>query len=168
MTNYLIEGPWAGQLAIVPRPRGGDWLDDEMRALKDAGFDLVVSLLTRDELQELGLNREADLSRQHGLRFSEFPIHDLGVPDSPRVAQKFIGKLHDALVAGENVAIHCRQGIGRSGLIASSLLVMSGIDPATAFRLVSAARGLPVPETPEQRDWVVELSREFAEPLAGR
>ncbi len=168
MTSYRIEGPWPGQLAIVPRPRGGDWLDDELRALKDAGFDLVVSLLTKDESQELGLDREADISREHGLRFCEFPIRDLGVPDSSEAAQEFISKLHDALAAGEKVAIHCRQGIGRSGLIGSSLLVMSGIDPAKAFRLVSAARGLPVPETPEQRDWVMELSREFAEPVARR
>jgi protein-tyrosine phosphatase len=168
MTSYLIEGPWAGQLAIVPRPRGGDWLDDEMRALKDAGFDLVVSLLTRDESQEFGLDQETSLSREHGLQFCEFPIRDLGVPDSSAAAQEFIGKLHDALTAGKRVAIHCRQGIGRSGLIGSSLLVMSGINPAKAFRLVSAARGLPVPETPEQKDWVVELSRESAEPVARR
>ena len=168
MISYHIEGPWPGKLAIVPRPRGGDWLDDEMRALKDAGFDLVVSLLTRDESQELGLDQETSVSREHGLQFCQFPIRDLGVPDSSAAAQEFIGKLHDALTAGKKVAIHCRQGIGRSGLIGSSLLVMSGINPAKAFRLVSAARGLPVPETPEQRDWVVELSRESAEPIARR
>jgi hypothetical protein len=27
---YWIEGPWAGHFAIVPRPRGGDWLEDEI------------------------------------------------------------------------------------------------------------------------------------------
>ena len=63
MTNYLIEGPWPGRLAIVPRPRGGDWLEDEVRAWKEMGFDVVVSLLTRDELDELGLVAEAALSR---------------------------------------------------------------------------------------------------------
>ena len=46
MTRYQIEGPWRGQLAIVPRPRGEDWLRDEARAWKDEGFDVVVSLLT--------------------------------------------------------------------------------------------------------------------------
>lgn len=33
------------QLAIVPRPRGDDWLDDEMVALREAGIDVVVSML---------------------------------------------------------------------------------------------------------------------------
>jgi hypothetical protein len=27
---FWIPGPWKGKLAIVPRPRGGDWLDDEV------------------------------------------------------------------------------------------------------------------------------------------
>ena len=29
---YWIPGPWLGRLAIMPRPRGGDWLEDEIRS----------------------------------------------------------------------------------------------------------------------------------------
>jgi hypothetical protein len=29
---YWIEGPWPSQLAILPRPRGGEWLEDEIRS----------------------------------------------------------------------------------------------------------------------------------------
>jgi protein-tyrosine phosphatase len=168
MTSYHIEGPWPGQLAIVPRPRGGDWLGDEVRTLKDEGFDILVSLLTEEESKELGLTCEADLSPTSGLQFLNFPIPDLGVPDSTEAAQQFIGELRRALVAGKKVAVHCRQGIGRSGLIAASLLVASGIDPESAFRQVSVARGLSTPETGAQKTWVVELAREFAEPLVRR
>jgi len=165
MTTYQIEGPWRGKLAIVPRPRGGEWLEDEVLTWQDQGFDVVVSLLTSDEMKDLDLDREADLSRMHGLQFCEFPIPDLGVPDSLAAAQQLLVKLDKNLTAGKKVAIHCRQGIGRSGLVAASLLVVSGVDPEVAFRRVSAARGLPVPETSEQRDWVVGLSREFAAPV---
>jgi len=168
MTSYRIKGPWRGQLAIVPRPRGGEWLEDEVRAWKDDGVDLVVSLLTVDELEELDLTHEADLSRANGLQFCEFPIPDLGVPYSLAAAQEVIDKLNASLAAGKKVAIHCRQGIGRSGLIATSLLVVAGVDPETAFREVSAARGLPVPETSEQSDWVLALSRECGAPALRR
>ena len=166
MTSYQIQGPWRGQLAIVPRPRGGEWLEDEVRAWKDEGFDVVVSLLTADEIRELGLAREAELSMSLGLQSCEFPIPDLGVPQSMTATQEFLGKLDQALAAGKRVAIHCRQGIGRSGLIAASILVVSGLDPETALRRVGAARGLSVPETPEQSVWVVKLAREFAAPVA--
>jgi protein-tyrosine phosphatase len=162
MTSYKIEGPWQGELAIVPRPRGGDWLEDEINALKDGHFEILVSLLTRDESDEFDLAAEADVSRSHGLQFCEFPIPDLGIPQSMEAARGLIRKLYGELKAGKKVAIHCRQGIGRSGLIAAGTLVVSGVDPETAFRQVSSARGLPVPETAEQKKWVRELARECA------
>lgn len=168
MTRYQIEGPWRGQLAIVPRPRGEDWLRDEARAWKDEGLDVVVSLLTTDEIKDLGLADEAESIRTHGLQFYQLQIPDLGVPPSMASALEFLEKLRSELGAGKNVAVHCRQGIGRSGLVAASLLSLSGIDPETAFQRVSAARGLPVPETPEQKKWVTRLAEEFAAPTAGR
>jgi len=165
MIIYSIPGPWAGQLAIVPRPRGGDWLEDELHALKSEGFDVVVSLLTGEESEELGLICEAGVSQSLGLDFLNLPIPDLNVPEPRNAAHALLSKLYDKLIAGKHVAIHCRQGIGRSGLVAASLLVLAGIDPMTAFRKTSSARGLPVPETDAQRDWVMDFSREVLEPV---
>ena len=165
MTSYQIEGPWPGRLAIIPRPRGGEWLEGEALTWKAQGFDVVVSLLTKDEIAEFDLAREADLVRAQGMLFSELQIPDLGVPESLAAARDFVGKLHDALEHGKRIAIHCRQGIGRSGLIAVGVLIVSGFEPELAMREVSTARRLPVPETPEQREWLQELARESATSL---
>ena len=43
------------------------------------------------------------------------------------------------------------------------LMKQTGIDPVVAFRQVSAARGFQVPETQEQRDWVIELAHDVGE-----
>jgi hypothetical protein len=59
---YWIESPWPGKPAIIPRPRGGDWLEDEMRSLRDAGLDVIVSLLEKEEEADLDLSGEAELS----------------------------------------------------------------------------------------------------------
>jgi len=158
---YWIEGPWLGRLAISSRPRGGDWLEDEIRSWQRAGLDVIVSLLTSDEIADLDLMQEAKLCQDHGLQFISFPIVDRSVPSSRRTAIDLVRKLDETLTAGKDVVIHCRQGIGRAALIAAGLLVSSGVDPETAFQQVSAARGVAVPETPEQRKWVKELSREF-------
>ncbi len=166
MTSYLINGPWPGKLAIIPRPRGGDWLEDEVRLLKEEGFETVVSMLTREETEELGLNEEAKVVRSFGLQFHNYSIPDLGVPGSRESASEFLKTLHKDLLAGRKIAVHCRGSIGRSGLVASSLLVLSGIDPADAFRQVSTARGFSAPETAEQRDWVVTLALEPAKSIA--
>jgi hypothetical protein len=50
---FWVAGPWRGRLGIVPRPRGGDWLGDETSAWREAGIDLVVSLLEPEEEAQL-------------------------------------------------------------------------------------------------------------------
>jgi protein-tyrosine phosphatase len=162
MLTYLIKGPWSGELAIIPRPRGGDWLEDEARNLQKAQFDIVVSLLTAEEAKELGLTGEAKLIQNQGLQFCNHPIPDLGVPPSRESAREFLAKLHRELLAGKKIAIHCRGSIGRSGLVASGILVLAGVEPTRAFREVSDARGYDSPETAEQRDWVMNLALEPA------
>src|SRR5229473_5941842 len=102
MNNYQIKGPWRGQMAIVPRPRGGDWLEDDVRVWKDDGFDLVVSLLTTGEMKDLGLADEADSIRTQGLQFDQLQIPDLGVPPSMASALEFLEKLRSELAAGKN------------------------------------------------------------------
>jgi protein-tyrosine phosphatase len=157
---YWIEGTWPGRLAIAPRPRGGDWLEDEVRSWRQAGLNVIVSLLTEDEIADLDLTQEAELSKAEGLQFLAFPIVDRSVPSSRSAAVDFVRTLEQALAKGKNLVIHCRQGIGRSALIAACLLILSGADAETAFQRVSAARGVSVPETSEQRQWVMEFARE--------
>jgi protein-tyrosine phosphatase len=163
---YWIKNPWPGRLAILPRPRGGDWLEDEVRAWRQADVDIVVSLLTPDEVADLDLAEEKELCRMNGIEFISFPIADRGVPSSRKAAMDLARKLEKALAEGKNVAIHCRQGIGRSALIAASVLVLSGLDPETACQRLGAARGCTVPETTAQQQWIEELAREVVAPLS--
>jgi protein-tyrosine phosphatase len=156
---YWIEGPWPGKLAILPRPRGGDWLEDEVQGWREEGVDLVVSLLTSDEVAELELEQESRLCEVYGIEFRSFPIVDRSVPTSRKTTLDFVKKLAKLLAEGKSIAIHCRQGIGRSALIAACLLVLSGIIPDAAFLRVSEGRGCSVPETSEQRQWLVEFAQ---------
>jgi predicted protein tyrosine phosphatase len=154
---FWIPGPWRGRLAIVARPRGGDWLEDEASGWRRAGIDVIVSLLEKDEVTELDLVDEAQAVGAMGIRFMSFPIPDRGVPASASAAVSLIAAIRDALETGDNVAVHCRQGVGRSGLIAAGVLLSAGIDPERAIEVVSSARGQIVPETPGQRSWVQRL-----------
>lgn len=154
---FWIPGPWRGRLAIAARPRGGDWLDDEAGAWRLAGIDILVSLLEDDEAAQLDLIRERNAAEDHGIRFVSFPIPDRSVPASTEAAVAVIGRISAELEAGKNVAIHCRQGIGRSSSIAAGVLMNSGIGAEKAMQIVSSARGIPVPETPQQRRWIEQL-----------
>jgi protein-tyrosine phosphatase len=63
---------------------------------------------------------------------------------------------------GRSIAIHCRAGIGRSSMIAACALILCGIDAAEALALIKAARGVSVPDTDEQRDWVIAFGSAVA------
>ncbi len=155
---HWIEGPWPGKLGLIPRPRGGDWLETDIVSWRRSGVGSVVSFLTQDEARDLELAEEASLCKAHGLAFISFPIADRGVPSSWKATADLVGKVGRLLARRKNVALHCRQGIGRSALIAACLLADQGMNTRTAFKRIGAARGCAVPETPEQEAWVAEFA----------
>lgn len=142
----------------MARPRGGDWLTDEIANWKREGVHAILSLLTPDEERDLDLRDEASEARKLGLDFYSFPIADRQVPKSEAKLGEVLDKMNTTLSDGRNVLIHCRQGVGRSGLVAACLLIKNGMSPGAAVEAVSAARGVSVPETAEQREWIERYS----------
>ena len=141
-------------LAIVPRPGGGESLAQEMAAMRAAGIDIVVSMLEPAEARELGLEREEDAARRSGIRFVSFPIPDHGTPAETEPFERVLEFLERSMREGKRVGVHCRGCIGRSSVLAASLLVRSGMKDAHAWKQIREARGTSVPETPQQRAWV--------------
>lgn len=159
---HWIAVPTNGRLAIMARPRADDWLAIEIDGWKSAGLDLVVSLLEPDEVSELGLQNEALLCHERGIAFLSFSIPDRGIP-AIDATRHLAGLISREVLGGRSVAIHCRAGIGRSSVIAACAMICSGIEAAEALRLIEEARGIKVPDTEAQRDWVIA----FGEALKG-
>ena len=157
---YWVPEMKAARLAVMPRPRGDDWLGDEVSGWHAAGIDHVVSLLEMHEVRELGLAEEAALCEQNGVGFVSFPIADRSVPSSLHAAAGLIRSIEARLAQGEAVAIHCRAGIGRSGLMAACVLVNLGVPQSEVFPRISRGRGIQVPDTPAQVEWLARYARE--------
>ena len=68
------------------------------------------------------------------------------------------------LARGGHVAIHCRHGIGRSCPLPAMVMVLEETEPGEAWELIAAARGLAVPDTPAQRDFILSLSAAMLPP----
>jgi len=135
---FEIPGRWKGKLYIVARPRGGDWLDDELASLHGAGVDVLVSLLEPQEAGQLGLGLEEEAAVRAGLEFFSLPVKDRGVPYSRSEFAAAVSRLEADLESGRAVAI----------------LVESGVCVEEAVELVSKVRGVAVPETAEQLEWL--------------
>lgn len=146
-------------LAVTTRPRGGDWLSDEPSELCRARVDVLVSCLTPSEEHEFELSEEADLATNAGMEFIRAPIADFGVPADPRAFDAMLELLLAERRRGASIAVHCRQGIGRSPLVVASVLVREGETPERAWIRIAHARRRPVPDTDAQRAWL-ELAGE--------
>jgi protein-tyrosine phosphatase len=147
----------------MAHPRGGDWLDDEMSGLADAGVDVLVSALTDSELAELSLTRETAAARAAGLEFIRYPIPDVTLPPSMPDELELSARLTKEVQAGRFVVTHCRAGIGRSSMLAGTVLVRLGVAPGQAWALIREARGLPVPDNEQQEHWLYEFAEALGE-----
>ena len=158
-TAYIVEARGNAKLAIMPRPRRGEWLRDDISSLSSQGFGLVVSLLEKDETRNLGLAEEAELVRELGMEFVTIPIPDLSTPPLDVAMKATISSLAEAWCGGTSIVIHCRMAYGRAPMIAACILVCCGQTAERAIAEVAAARGVPVPETPVQREWIFNYEK---------
>ncbi len=158
---FWLEQPAHPRLGIMPCPRGGDLLEEEVASLKRQGTDVLVSMLPEEEIQELELEDEPDSCARNAIEFVSFPVPDHAVPADYEAFSSFVKLLLSRLADGKGVAIHCFAGIGRSGLAASCVLVAQGMSPQAAIRVLSSARGCSIPYTDEQENWIADFAERY-------
>ena len=134
-------------------------LDADLQVLREWGAAVVVTLIEVHEFEMLGVERLPGAVRDAGMEWLHLPIRDVDVPDSHFEASwaKVGGRLGNRLRNGGRVLVHCRGGLGRTGMVAARLLVeVAGATPQQALNDVREVRPGAV-ETPAQQAWVLEL-----------
>jgi ADP-ribosyl-[dinitrogen reductase] hydrolase len=112
-----------------------------------------------EDLRAVKLDPElfANTVRSNNMTYIHFPIIDQGVPDAEgevRWKNEISPLLKQYLERGEKLFIHCRGGLGRTGIMAAKLLIDLGeATPDEAILLVRQARPHTI-ETQVQEDWV--------------
>lgn len=145
------------------KDRFGPWdrdLDADLQRLREHHkVDRLVSLMQADEYDKLQIANLVDRARAHGIAVRRFPIRDVGAPPARAMARfiRMIEAIVDDVRAGRTVVIHCRGGLGRTGLVAASCLVALGHEPDEAIRHVRSARPGAV-EVEEQERWVFAVA----------
>ena len=139
---------------IMSRPLGGDDLMEEIKYWKKLEVNIVVSFLTDEENEELGLEYERMDCRKEGFDFIKFPIDNHQVPDSYLKTKELVNSLIDKINQNNKILMHCRGGIGRVSIISASILsILQNISVKQSFENISKIRGLDVPDTDEQIVW---------------
>jgi protein-tyrosine phosphatase len=157
---FWIKGNPPAKLAIVLRPQGDNKLEEELLRLKRSGIHTLVSLLEHWEAGSLGLADEGPAAVHVGLNFLSYPFPYTHVPVDTDFFRSFVAGLADRLRSGESVGVHCRGSVGRSAIVVACTLIHLGWQPEAALKAIEAARGLPVPDTQEQTDWILSYTAE--------
>lgn len=156
-TVLWINEAQPSRLAIVLRPRGGSDLQTDLEQVRDAGIDILVSLLTAEDNEDLDLTDEGRIATQLGMRFLSWPVLDRCTPSDLPGFRRLIAELAGEVRAGKAIGAHCRGCIGRATVLLASVMVALGWQADTALRLIEKARGYNVPDTPEQLEWILNF-----------
>lgn len=148
----------------------GRWERDlkaDLRVLRqEYAADVLVSVMEEHEYGGYGIPELFEHNRIEGIEILRFAIEDMNIPreaeaeEYEALIQGIVGHLKE----GENVVVHCRGGLGRTGTVAACVLVALGEHSADeAIGAVRAAREGTV-QTREQEEFV----RRFEETLRER
>ena len=151
---YWVKELDLSRFALMPRPRAGEWLSEEISGWREQGVGVVVSLLESHDVRELDLSPEPEFCKAHEIKFVSFPMKDRGAPESVREVERLVQVVVGYLRQGFGVAVHCRAGIGRAGVIAACVALEFGIPLTEVFSVLGRARGVPIPDTDSQAEWV--------------
>lgn len=118
-------------------------LDADLQRLREEyGAEVLVSLMERIEYPYLGVPNLFQKAEEQGLEVLHLPIPDGGVPIDPEAERygTFVKDLAERLEAGQTVVVHCRGGLGRSGMVAASVLVALDHPAVEALEIVRRTR----------------------------
>jgi hypothetical protein len=151
-----------GQLLAGEHPFGRDPVDahNRLAALRASGIDSFLDLTESFEAP----NYRRLLPRQ--VDYVRLPIADHDVPKEVAQMRDIQSRIRAALAADRHLYVHCRAGIGRTGLTMGCFLVEQGLDGRAALEELNRlwqcstnAQAWPrIPETEAQaqyiRNWV--------------
>ncbi len=142
----------AGRIGLASAPSGQPGALERMEAWNAA---LVVTLVGSDELESLGIARLGEEVRRRHMEWHHWPIRDGEVPDAAFEAAwpARSAMLRSLIARGGRVLIHCRAGLGRTGMVGARLLVETGMAASEAIATVRTSRPGAI-ETAAQVRWV--------------
>ena len=132
----------------------------DLMAIKKWDAAVVLTLLTDDEFNVLGVPNLGTEVQNLEMEWFHLPIEDGTAPRSSEflLLIEMLSVLIARLKLNKNIFIHCRGGIGRSGLIACQILKGLGVSPPDALSIIRSSRPGAV-ENRQQEDFVLNFAQ---------
>jgi protein-tyrosine phosphatase len=118
-----------------------DGIENDLQCICNWGATVIVNLLEAREIVTLGVAALPGRILSRNMTFLHLPMANNVLPDDVFEKKWLLARsrLLHGLQKGERILIHCKEGIGRSGIVAARLLIESGIDADRAIKTVRKA-----------------------------
>jgi protein-tyrosine phosphatase len=130
-------------------------LDEDIKELKKQNIDVIIPLITEDELEKYGVPDLIKKYHDAGFEIKRLAINDQKTPAKQEV-NEIINYIAQKFIENKRVLIHCVGGLGRSGLIAACYLKSIGLNSEDAINSIRETRTVRAIETIEQENFVRE------------
>jgi protein-tyrosine phosphatase len=130
--------------------------DEDLSFLKNQGIKNVVPLITDDELHDFGVEELMEKYKEFGLDVKRLPIKDQMASSNEEMSE-LVNWIREKIDSNEKTMIHCVGGLGRSGMVAASLIKSLGKDSTEAITDVRISRSPRAVESKDQESFVKQF-----------
>ena len=140
-------------------------LETDALTIANWGAETWLNLMEESDIKAVSLNPIIfkNTIEKLGINYFHFPIVDAGIPteeDENHWQQEISPFVLHELTQGKKVFIHCKGGLGRTGIIAARLLIDSGVssDADEIMKIVRTARSGAI-ENRIQEEWIRKITK---------
>ncbi len=124
--------------------------EEQIKFLSKQGINIIISL-SREPLNK-------KIAKKYGLEVVHLPIIDFSIPNDS-ILKRFIEIVDDSIKQDKKIGVHCKYGIGRTGLmLAIYLIEFKNMSPEQALRKIRELRPGSV-ESFEQINYLLKYKK---------
>lgn len=129
-------------MSLCPGLVQDNWKRDlkiDLQAFKRAKVDVVVTLLTKSELEAAGIPNLFEALNEAEFMALGYEIPTDGVPEYKDFIP-FVRKIVEVLHSGKTIIVHCDNELRRSCLVLVACLIQIGVEPDAGLQAIRSMR----------------------------
>lgn len=117
-------------------------IENSVAQLKDASASAILTLMYDEEMIKHSAQRLPDVCKAYEIDWYQLPISDDEAPnqDFELPYKQHLPKLKQVLTEKGTIAVHCKGGSGRTGLVIALLMLELGLDKAYVAEQIKSIR----------------------------
>lgn len=112
----------------------------DLQCIEDHNIDCIICLIEDFEFDEVQISEYPEEVLKLGIDFIHYQIKDHYIPTNLQTFHQLVLLTLNLLDSGKKILIHCRGGVGRTGVLCACVLIHKGFTGTEAISYVRERR----------------------------